>query len=57
MVHGNHTTSGKPLLMADPHLKNGIPSLWSINKIDIKDNFAFGAAAPGLPGIYIGRTK
>ena len=27
-IHGNHTKSGKPILSGDPHLGNGIPSVW-----------------------------
>jgi penicillin amidase len=28
VIHGNYTKTGKPLLAGDPHLGNGIPSLW-----------------------------
>lgn len=28
VVHGNHTTTGKPLLANDPHLETMIPSMW-----------------------------
>lgn len=27
-IHGNHTKSGKPILVGDPHLGNMIPSIW-----------------------------
>ena len=30
-VHGNHTESGGPMLMGDPHLANTIPGQWIIN--------------------------
>jgi penicillin G amidase len=29
VIHGNHTTTGKPILANDPHLNNYVPAIWS----------------------------
>ena len=26
-IHGNYTKSGKPMVVSDPHLNNGVPSI------------------------------
>lgn len=56
-VHGNYTASGYPILAGDPHLNNGLPSIWVYSGIQIKDEYSFGSTVPGVPGTYFGRTK
>jgi len=36
-IHGNHTKTGKPMLSNDPHLGNGIPSIWILVSLDYTD--------------------
>jgi len=57
VIHGNHTTTGKPILAHDPHLNNGIPSTWYPASIFYEGNYVAGAAMFGFPGIHIGKTK
>lgn len=33
MIHGNHTTSKKPILANDPHLNNEIPTFWYLAEL------------------------
>jgi penicillin G amidase len=49
-VSGEHTKNGLPLIVNDPHLGNGMPSLWHYSEIEFPDNsFISGATVPGLP--------
>ena len=57
VIHGNHTSTGKPMLANDPHLGTGIPSFWLLNELIWDDKFLIGASAPGIPFIGIGRGK
>lgn len=45
------------MLMGDPHMGNTVPGLWVINELKVKENYAYGSALPGLPGVFIGRTN
>ena len=29
VIHGNHTTTGKPIVANDHHLSNNAPAIWS----------------------------
>ena len=57
VIHGNHTKSGLPLLVADPHLKNSIPAEWTLVELMWGEHNLIGATIVGLPGVQIGRTK
>ena len=62
VVAGSRTTTGKPLLANDPHLKLGIPSIWSQVNLQCRtvtpqcpfqvSGFTFS----GLPGVVIGHN-
>ncbi len=56
-VHGNHTASGRPIVAGDPHLNNGVPSIWVFSGIELGSEYGFGSSVPGTPGIFFGRTK
>lgn len=45
------------MLMGDPHLGNSVPGTWIINELNVKGNYAYGAALPGLPGIFLGKMS
>ena len=56
-ISGNHTKSGKPILSNDPHLGNGIPSIWHICSFSWRDEegrarYISGAAMPGV-GMFV----
>jgi len=65
VISGKHTKSGLPLLSSDPHLGTGLPSFWTIQHLEYKQNvngkeetfFVAGGSNPGIPTILIGRTK
>lgn len=58
-IHGNHTKSGKPILTADPHLGNSMPSTWHLSTLvwgeGKWDEFSLGGAfLPGIPFPLLG---
>ena len=64
VVAGTHTTSGKPLLANDPHLKITTPALWYVARIEVtgatdgtKGFKSAGATMPGLPGVVLGQNE
>jgi len=57
VIHGNHTKNGKPLLAADPHLGNQIPSTWYLMEIHYENKYLIGASHPGVPYVMLGRTN
>jgi len=57
VVHGDHTSTGMPMLASDPHLGTSIPSFWTLNELVWEDKFLIGGAIPGVPLIGIGRSK
>ena len=56
VVAGSRTTTGKPLLANDPHLRLGAPSLWFLMALEAPGYRVIGASLPGVPGIVIGRN-
>ena len=56
VVHGDHTTTGKPILANDPHLMNGIPTVWYPVSLFYEGGYASGVSMVGFPGIQIGKT-
>lgn len=57
VIHGNHTSTGKPILASDPHLPAQLPTVWTLNTLEWGDSVLAGAALPGVPTIGIGRGK
>ena len=57
VVHGNHTTTGQPILANDPHLMNAIPAVWYPSSMFYDDGYISGVGLVGFPGVHIGRTK
>ena len=57
VIHGNHTSTGKPMLANDPHLGTSIPSFWQLNELIWEDKFLSGGSCPGIPLIPVGRGK
>ena len=57
VIHGNHTKNGKPLLAADPHLGNQIPSTWYLMEIHYENKYLIGASHPGIPYVMLGKTN
>lgn len=57
VISGNHTASGKPLLVGDPHLDNSLPTTWYQFKASYTNNnenkvrFA-GVSLTGTPICY-----
>ena len=56
-IHGKHTENGMPLLSADPHLNNVIPTTWQLQELIFDDKNIIGSSFPGGPGIAIGRSN
>ncbi|MBI4671621.1 MAG: penicillin acylase family protein, partial [Chloroflexi bacterium] len=62
VVDGTKTTTGKPLLANDPHLRIQMPSIWYTNALHcntISETCPFnvvGYAFPGVPGVIIGHN-
>jgi penicillin G amidase len=60
VVAGSHTTTGKPLLANDPHLKITTPALWYFARIEVGGDKPYkvaGATMPGLPGVVLGQNE
>ncbi|MBX9588684.1 MAG: penicillin acylase family protein [Hyphomonadaceae bacterium] len=60
VVSGARTTSGKPLLANDPHLRLGAPAVWylahlALERPGAEAANAAGASLPGVPYIVLGR--
>jgi len=52
VIHGNHTTTGKPIVANDPHLHNAAPAIWSqavlhFKTKDGKQQTVSGGSMPG----------
>jgi penicillin amidase len=56
VVAGSHSTSGKPLLANDPHLKLSAPALWYFAHLEAPGLHVAGATLPGLPFVVLGQT-
>jgi penicillin amidase len=57
VLAGSRTTSGKPLLANDPHLKLSTPALWYFARIEAPGLDLGGATMPGLPGVVVGQNR
>ncbi|MBO1437523.1 penicillin acylase family protein [Meiothermus sp. CFH 77666] len=56
VLGGSRTTTGKPLLANDPHLRLQNPALWYIADLRGPGYQAIGATIPGVPGVFLGRN-
>jgi penicillin amidase len=56
VLSGSHTTTGKPLLANDPHLKLSAPALWYFARLEAPGLKVAGATLPGLPIVVLGQN-
>ena len=56
VVAGHRSTSGRPLLANDPHLRLGAPSPFYLAHISAPGLDVVGATLPGAPGVILGAT-
>jgi penicillin G amidase len=56
VVHGQRTTTGKPVLANDPHLNFAAPALWYFAHLNAPGLNVIGATLPGLPFVTLGRN-
>lgn len=56
VVHGDRTSTGRPILANDPHRHFAIPSLRYIVHLTSPEFDGIGAGEPALPGISIGHN-
>ncbi len=57
VLAGSRTTSGKPLLANDPHLKLSTPALWYFARLEAPGLKVAGATMPGLPLVVLGQNE
>jgi len=57
VIAGSHTTTGKPLLANDPHLKLSAPALWYFARLEAPGFKVAGATMPGLPLVVLGQNE
>lgn len=57
VISGRRSSSGKPLLANDPHLRFSIPSIWYLARLKTPSDVLTGASAPGTPFILIGHNS
>jgi penicillin amidase len=56
VLTGERTTTGRPLLANDPHLKLTAPALWYFARLQAPGYDVAGATLPGLPGVVLGQN-
>jgi penicillin amidase len=56
VLSGERTTTGRPLLANDPHLKLTAPALWYFARLKAPGYDVAGATLPGLPGVVLGQN-
>ncbi len=56
VLAGSRTTTGKPMLANDPHLKLSTPALWYFARIIAPGIDVAGATMPGLPSVVMGQN-
>jgi len=57
VIHGSLTDTGKPILANDPHLMNGIPTVWYPASLFWDEGYVSGVGLVGFPGIHVGKTE
>lgn len=53
----NKTTTGRPLLANDPHLRLGAPAIWYENHLHAPDFHVTGVTIPAFPLVLIGHNE
>ncbi len=56
VLAGSRSSTGKPLLASDPHLKLSSPALWYFARLEAPGLKIAGATLPGLPGVVMGQN-
>ena len=56
-VSGAKSTTGKPILANDPHLRLTLPAIWFEMHIQTPEMEAYGVSLPGLPNVIIGFNR
>ena len=56
VVDGAHTTSGKPVLANDPHLRFGAPGFWYLARLKTPEREIAGGTVAGAPFVVIGHN-
>jgi penicillin amidase len=56
VLSGERTTTGRPLLANDPHLKLSAPALWYFARLKAPGYDVAGATLPGLPAVVLGQN-
>ena len=56
VLAGSRTSTGKPLLANDPHLKLSTPALWYFARLKAPGLDVAGATLPGLPVVVLGQN-
>lgn len=56
VIGPERSATGAPILANDPHLGQGVPSLWYVADVQGGDVHAAGATLAGLPGVVIGHN-
>jgi penicillin amidase len=56
VLAGSRSSTGKPLLANDPHLKLSTPALWYFARLQAPGLDVAGATMPGLPGVVVGQN-
>ncbi len=57
VLAGSHSSTGKPLLANDPHLKLSAPALWYFARLKAPGIEVAGATLPGLPSVVLGQNQ
>ena len=57
VLAGSRTTTGKPLLANDPHLKLSTPALWYFARLQAPGLKVAGATMPGMPIVVLGQNE
>jgi penicillin amidase len=57
VVHGNLTSTGKPIMCNDPHLQLTAPSVWILFHLQVPQKLnVIGSSFAGIPGVVLGRN-
>jgi len=57
VLAGSRTTTAKPLLANDPHLKLSAPALWYFARLQAPGLKVAGATLPGMPIVVLGQNE
>ncbi|MCE2660115.1 MAG: penicillin acylase family protein [Rubrivivax sp.] len=57
VLAGSQSSTGRPLLANDPHLKLSAPALWYFARLKAPGIEVAGASMPGLPMVVLGQNR